>query len=173
MRNQPRGRNVARRGARTAFVIIVIAAVILGLTGRLQEGRASAAPRVLGERQVAAQSALIQDLTVTRPAGDIAVAVSPVGADGDVDITVTDTRDDDRGWAVTMAGIGRLGRPRTTSIEATPAFADATGFVYAQEVVAGHGNVLVAAPAGHGLGIAQIKAHLAHGSAAGLTFTVA
>jgi hypothetical protein len=136
--------------------------VALGIGALQHETGAVAAPRVLGEAPfVRADAKLVQNLTVERPAGQIAVEVSPIDSAGHFAVTVTDTRDDDPGWSVAMTLTDATGRPQEwapAAIAHTPVFADASGTSYAQDVVAGTKSVLGSARRGHGLGIARLDA---------------
>jgi len=135
----------------------------LALTGHGAHDAAPHRPQVLAETPFGrgdAAAALAQTVTVDRGAGALTVAMTSTGTPGELDITVTDTRADDVGWELTTptSDAQRTPHLRTTAIQVTPSFSDATRFVYTQRVSSGHGRVVAAAPAGHGLGIAHIRA---------------
>lgn len=162
-----RRRDKARRWAirvasAGATLIAVVATLLVG--GRGVHETAPHSAQVLAETPFGggeASASLTQVITVERPAGELTVSMVPTGSAGEVDITVTDTRAGDRGWELRTGDAGGghpAARLQATSIKPTPSFSDAAGFVYAQRVNQGRGHVVADAPAGHGLGIAHIRA---------------
>ena len=139
------------------------------------------------------QQTATQTITVERPQGQIAISDLSFSARGRLQLTVTDTRDWDPGWSVSVT-VG-AGDPQTklgwtpSVLDFTPAFTTADGTSYAQQVTAGSSvtpghdggagitdALLGSAPRGHGLGIAVLGAKLTAlghlGDAATVTVTV-
>lgn len=123
----------------------------------------------------ATASAAGQQISVERPPGQIVLSDLSVGTGEKLQLTVTDTRADDPGWTVSVSASSGEVTPTLgwkPSVEQyTPAFTDADGTTYAQEVDPGpsivtkgqsgiEGAVLGSAPRGHGLGIAVLDANL-------------
>jgi len=147
-------------------------------------GLVAAAVLVLGRPALASTDALVapqqsasQSINVERPEGQIVVSDLSFSPGGKLSLSITDTRADDPGWSVSVTVTAddpdtKLGwKPSVGSY--TPAFADADGTVYAQQVSAGpsvspdadgasgiDAAVLGSAPRGHGLGIAVLDAKL-------------
>jgi hypothetical protein len=102
-------------------------------------------------------------ITVERPAGQVAVSGISVDEQGQLDVTVIDTRSDDPGWTATVA-FDELSSASYRWVpfvaDQSAAFVDSDGRRYAQRVLQGDTGAadLASAPAGHGLGITHLGA---------------
>jgi hypothetical protein len=154
---------------RTTFAASAIAATAaFGIVGRpTTASAADPAPP---------QQSTEQAVTVARPDGQISVSDVSMGPGEQLQLTVTDTRERDPGWSVSVSVTSddpdaKLGWKPSVQ-QHTPAFSDGDGTTYAQVVAAGpsvnpgakgagiEGAVLGAASRGHGLGIAVLGAKL-------------
>jgi hypothetical protein len=121
-----------------------------------------------------------ESVTVVRPAGRILITDVSLDDEGHLELTVTDTRNQDPGWTVLVTATDTHGPVRWTPHVAskTPSFTDSSGTRYQQRVAPGDtlllgagrragAGTLASAPAHHGLGIARLSADLsrAHGPA--------
>lgn len=177
-------RRVSRYRTTITAAAMLAAAALLGL------GRPAAAAETTPPPP---PQPLTQTVTVERPAGQIVVSDLSVSAGGSLQLTVTDTRQEDPGWSVMVtvaAADGHTNLGWKPSVrEHTPAFSDGDGTVYAPQVTAGpamspgrnrgtgiDNAVLGSAPRHQGLGIAVLDAKLAAvghlGSPLTLTVTV-
>jgi hypothetical protein len=139
------------RRLRTPVLAVLATATVVAATAA---GRASAAP------SQDAQSPP-QQITVERPAGQVVLSELSVDSGGQLRLTVTDTRADDPGWAVSVSVSSKDGKAlgwKPALVDQTQPFTTPDGTSYGQQVVAG------SAPAGHGLGIARLGAKLTTGA---------
>ena len=191
MRNRPFLHIWSRWYGRTLVVIIgaTLAIVLMAAMTQTDESQPRAHVLALGPTgRPQAADAITQTISVERPAGQV-VLTQTIDKAGHLDLTLTDTRDNDPGWSIMVSSAGGPGAGSLALtpvvVEQTPAFTDSDGHSYAQQVHAGTATSLAAAggssatlasaPAHHGLGIAHFGATLTPsrgGSVPSVTLTV-
>jgi hypothetical protein len=111
-----------------------------------------------------------EQVTATRPAGEVLLGDVSIDSAGHLDVTLVDSRPDDPGWAATVTLAGNDDRRlawASSVVTATPSFVDAAGGGYVPQASVGtDGSTLAWAPAGHGLGVTHVVATLSTASRA-------